>query len=142
MSPGVCRCGQQRRRPQTCGRHSSGMCDHILPVLMLHLSAPDVVSSLVVFHLSSLAIDVSLSHPSPSPTLLLYIHHPVNPQVLGMDVPVSKALAGCMVAAGVVALLAVLRVLSVVLGIVPDSIKLAVVRMWMCGCGCVESLVG
>jgi hypothetical protein len=44
-----------------------------------------------------------------------------------MDVPVSKALAGCMVAAGVVGLLAVVRVLSVVLGIVPDSIKLAVV---------------
>lgn len=44
-----------------------------------------------------------------------------------MDVPVSKALAGCMVAAGVVGLLAVIRVLSIILGIVPDSIKLAVV---------------
>lgn len=48
-------------------------------------------------------------------------------QVLGMDVPVAKALAGCMVAAGVVGLLAVIRVLNVILGIVPDSIKLAVV---------------
>jgi xanthine/uracil/vitamin C permease (AzgA family) len=44
-----------------------------------------------------------------------------------MDVPVAKALAGCMVAAGVVGLLAVVRVLSIILGIVPDSIKLAVV---------------
>jgi xanthine/uracil/vitamin C permease (AzgA family) len=50
-------------------------------------------------------------------------------QVLGSDVPVSKALAGCMVAAGVVGLLAVLHVLSVVLGVVPDSIKLAVVSL-------------
>lgn len=48
---------------------------------------------------------------------------------MGMDVPVTKALAGCLVAAGVVGLLAVVRVLSVVLGIVPDSIKLAVVSM-------------
>jgi len=51
-----------------------------------------------------------------------------------MDVPVSKALAGCMVAAGVVGLLAVIRVLSVILGIVPDSIKLAVVST----AGCIE----
>lgn len=51
----------------------------------------------------------------------------VNVQVLGMDVPVNKALAGCLVAAGLVALLAVIRVLSIILGVVPDSIKLAVV---------------
>jgi xanthine/uracil/vitamin C permease (AzgA family) len=61
-----------------------------------------------------------------------------------MDVPVKKALAGCLVAAGLVALLAVVRVLSVILGIVPDSIKLAVVSLiflelmfsWVCRCSC------
>jgi hypothetical protein len=42
-------------------------------------------------------------------------------------VPISKALAGCLVAAGVVALLAVVRALNVILFIVPDSIKLATV---------------
>ena len=56
-------------------------------------------------------------------------------QVLGMDVPVNKALAGCAVAAGVVGLLAVIRVLSVVLGVVPDSIKLAVVSERRLGVG-------
>lgn len=56
-------------------------------------------------------------------------------QVLGMDVPVNKALAGCAVAAGVVGLLAVIRVLSVVLGVVPDSIKLAVVSERVAGAG-------
>jgi xanthine/uracil/vitamin C permease (AzgA family) len=50
-------------------------------------------------------------------------------QVLGLDVPISKALAGCLVAAGVVALLAVVRALNVILFIVPDSIKLATVSL-------------
>jgi xanthine/uracil/vitamin C permease (AzgA family) len=49
--------------------------------------------------------------------------------VLGLDVPISKALAGCLVAAGVVALLAVVRALNVILFIVPDSIKLATVSL-------------
>lgn len=62
-------------------------------------------------------------------------------QVLGMDVPVSKALAGCMMAAGVVALLAVVRILSVILGIVPDSIKLAVVRLGWGGAAAVSCSV-
>lgn len=61
---------------------------------------------------------------SPGMGLNAYL---VFSQVLGMDVPVSKALAGCLVAAGVVALLAVVRALNVILFIVPDSIKLATV---------------
>lgn len=50
-----------------------------------------------------------------------------NIKVLGLDVPVEKALAGCLVAAGVVGVLALIRALTLILAIVPDSIKLAVV---------------
>jgi len=54
---------------------------------------------------------------------------PGNPQqVLGLKVSINKALAGCFVAACLVALLAVVRALNVILSIVPDSIKLATVR--------------
>lgn len=48
-------------------------------------------------------------------------------QVLGLHVSIEKALAGCLVAAGVVAVLALIRALSLILRVVPDSIKLATV---------------
>ena len=50
----------------------------------------------------------------------------------------EKALAGCFVAAGVVAALAALRALHAILAVVPDSIKLAVVV----GMGLLLSFIG
>jgi xanthine/uracil/vitamin C permease (AzgA family) len=63
----------------------------------------------------------------PDALLLLLPPSLFHCQVLGLDVPIAKALAGCLVAAGVVALLAVVRALNLILFIVPDSIKLATV---------------
>jgi AGZA family xanthine/uracil permease-like MFS transporter len=94
---------------------------------------------------------------SPGMGLNAYL---VFSQVLGADVPVDAALTGCLVAALLVAVLALVRALHVILAVVPDSIKLATVvgmgllltfiglqvRMWggggggggggLCGCGC------
>ena len=51
---------------------------------------------------------------------------------------VEKALAGCLVAAAVVALLAIIRALNVILNIMPDSIKLATVSLQRCMRGCMR----
>ena len=61
---------------------------------------------------------------SPGMGLNAYL---VYSQVLGAEVSLEAALAGCMAAAGLVALLAVVRALALILNIVPDSIKLATV---------------
>ncbi|GAB4815919.1 hypothetical protein N2152v2_002965 [Parachlorella kessleri] len=59
-------------------------------------------------------------------------------QVLGHGVSINKALACCLTAAGVVVLLALGHALTVVLAIVPNSIKLAVVV----GMGLLLSFIG
>lgn len=59
-------------------------------------------------------------------------------QVLGMGVTVQVALGCCMTAAILVAILALIRALSLILALVPDSIKLAVVV----GMGLLLSFIG
>lgn len=59
-------------------------------------------------------------------------------QVLGLGVEVHVALAACACASAVVALLAVVRALSLILTLVPNSIKLAVVV----GMGLLLSFIG
>lgn len=76
---------------------------------------------------SSLLVGLTCNMPfglSPGMGLNAYL---VYSQVLGADVALDAALAGCMAAAGLVALLAIIRALHVVLAVVPDSIKLATV---------------
>ncbi|KAI8466102.1 MAG: permease family-domain-containing protein [Monoraphidium minutum] len=76
---------------------------------------------------ASLLVGVGCNMPfgmSPGMGLNAYL---VYSQVLGADVSVEAALTGCLVAAGVVAALAVVRALALILGVVPDSIKLATV---------------
>lgn len=51
----------------------------------------------------------------------------VYSQILGLGVSLNAGLAGCFMAACIVAVLAVVRALNVVLAVVPDSIKLATV---------------
>ena len=63
------------------------------------------------------AVRAGLTHPTP----------PCR-QVLGLHVSVEKALAGCFVAAVVVAVLAVVRALNLILAVVPNTIKLATAR--------------
>jgi hypothetical protein len=58
--------------------------------------------------------------------------------VLGLGVKAQTALAGCAVAAVVVAVLAVIRALALILALVPDSIKLATVV----GMGLLLSFIG
>lgn len=87
-----------------------------------HMHAPGFLSPAPVFFTSTAASSKQHADAAAWVTVLL--------QVLGMGVSVSKALAGCLVASGVVGLLAIVRVLSIILGIVPDSIKLAVVSNW------------
>eukprot|EP00878_Enallax_costatus_P005110 GHUV01005372.1.p1 GENE.GHUV01005372.1~~GHUV01005372.1.p1 ORF type:complete len:538 (+),score=89.65 GHUV01005372.1:187-1800(+) len=77
--------------------------------------------------LASLLVGLTANLPvgmSPGMGLNAYL---VFSQVLGLHVSIEKALAGCLVAAGVVAVLAVIRALSLILRVVPDSIKLATV---------------
>lgn len=77
--------------------------------------------------LASLLVGLGCNMPfgmSPGMGLNAYL---VFSQVLGADVKLDAALAGCMAAAGLVALLAVIRALHVILAVVPDSIKLATV---------------
>jgi xanthine/uracil/vitamin C permease (AzgA family) len=59
-------------------------------------------------------------------------------QVLGLGATPQAALAGCMIAAGVVALLASCRALNFILALVPDAIKLATVV----GMGLLLSFIG
>lgn len=59
-------------------------------------------------------------------------------QVLGLGVPATQALAGCFTAACFVAFLAVVKALSFILALVPDSIKLATVV----GMGLLLSFIG
>jgi xanthine/uracil/vitamin C permease (AzgA family) len=48
-------------------------------------------------------------------------------QVLGVGVSVHAALAGCLIAAGLVGVLAIIHALRLILAAVPDAIKLATV---------------
>lgn len=86
-----------------------------------------VTATALTSTLASLVCGLTANLPvglSPGMGLNAYL---VFSQVLGLGVSVGKALAGCLVASGVVALLAVVRALNIILAIVPDSIKLAVV---------------
>jgi AGZA family xanthine/uracil permease-like MFS transporter len=77
--------------------------------------------------LSSLLVGLFCNMPfgmSPGMGLNAYL---VYSQVLGLNVSLEAALAGCLTAACLVALLAVVRALHVILAVVPDSIKLATV---------------
>jgi hypothetical protein len=76
---------------------------------------------------ASLLVGLGCNMPfgmSPGMGLNAYL---VYSQVLGAEVSLEAALAGCMAAAGLVALLAVVRALALILAVVPDSIKLATV---------------
>ena len=83
-----------------------------------------LVASLLTGLLSNLPVSVS-----PGMGLNAFL---VFSQVLGMGVSVEKALAGCFIAAVIVAALASVRALHAILSIVPDSIKLAVVSACAC----------
>lgn len=78
-----------------------------------------MVSSLLVGLLCNMPFGLS-----PGMGLNAYL---VYSQVLGANVHVDAALAGCMAAALLVSVLALVRALHVVLAVVPDSIKLATV---------------
>ena len=92
------------------------------------LPAKQVVTATAVASMvASLLVGLCCNMPfglSPGMGLNAYL---VYSQVLGADVPVDAALAGCLAAAGLVAVLALVRALRVILAVVPDSIKLATV---------------
>ena len=86
-----------------------------------------VTATALTSMLGSLLVGLGCNLPfglSPGMGLNAYL---VYSQVLGAEVQLDAALAGCMAAAGVVAVLALVRALHVVLAVVPDSIKLATV---------------
>lgn len=100
------------------------------PSLLVGLPVKAVVTATALTStLASLLVGLTANLPvgmSPGMGLNAYL---VFSQVLGLHVSIEKALAGCLVAAGVVAVLAVVRALSLILRIVPDSIKLATVSV-------------
>lgn len=92
------------------------------------LPAKEVVTATALCSMvGSLLVGLFCNMPfglSPGMGLNAYL---VYSQVLGANVTLEAALSGCMAAAGLVALLAVIRALHVILAVVPDSIKLATV---------------
>eukprot|EP00877_Chromochloris_zofingiensis_P009284 jgi/Chrzof1/4609/Cz14g19310.t1 len=88
------------------------------------------ISSFMVGLLANLPVGMS-----PGMGLNAYF---VYSQILGLGVSLNAGLAGCFMAACIVAVLAVVRALNVVLAVVPDSIKLATVV----GMGLLLSFIG
>jgi xanthine/uracil/vitamin C permease (AzgA family) len=81
------------------------------------------LSSMVACLLTGLCANLPVG-VSPGMGLNAYL---VFSQVLGLGVSPERALAGCFTAACLVAALALARALAAILGVVPNSIKLAVV---------------
>jgi AGZA family xanthine/uracil permease-like MFS transporter len=92
------------------------------------------LSSMVACLLTGLCANLPVG-VSPGMGLNAYL---VFSQVLGLGVSPERALAGCFTAACLVAALALARALAAILGVVPNSIKLAVVV----GMGLLLSFIG
>ena len=91
-----------------------------MPAVVTATALSSTLASLILGMVANLPMGMS-----PGMGLNAYL---VFSQVLGVGVDVHAALAGCLVAAGLVAVLAVIQALRLILAAVPDAIKLATVR--------------